>query len=318
MRLAEQITFGGGGIDRAAHLRANGPELSRLWSDETTCAVPIWRGKPLCAPDGVGWMAPTHPVIEAHRENALFLGRIGGAARFAIDLSAWEPPEMPATLGAFQDPSEQQHPDLPDTHVFAELRRRMTLLPPADAELAATARALLGWHRSHRFCAACGTESAVSQAGWQRDCPACGTHHFPRTDPVVIMLITRGNCVLLGRSPGWPDGFFSLLAGYVEPGETVEAAVRREVAEEAGIRVGPVGYLTSQPWPFPASLMLGCWGRAETDEITVDPVEITEAFWMRREDLLAVFAGESTAIQPARRGAIAEFLLRNWLADRLD
>jgi NAD+ diphosphatase len=158
----------------------------------------------------------------------------------------------------------------------------------------------------------------MAMAGWQRDCAACGGHHFPRTDPVVIMLITRGNSVLLGRSPGWPEGMFSLLAGFVEPGESIEAAVRREVFEEAGIRVGAVRYLSSQPWPFPASLMFGCSGDALDDAITIDPNEIEQALWITREDMMQVFADAHPQIRPPRKGAIAGFLLSHWVADRLD
>jgi NAD+ diphosphatase len=132
------------------------------------------------------------------------------------------------------------------------------------------------------------------------------------------MLITRGDRVLLGRSPGWPDGMFSLLAGFVEPGETIEAAVRREVFEESGVKVGAVRFLADQPWPFPASLMIGCRGEALTDEIVIDPVEIEAARWVTRAELLTVFAGDHPEIRPARRGAIAHFLLERWLADRLD
>ena len=157
-----------------------------------------------------------------------------------------------------------------------------------------------------------------AQAGWQRDCHACGAHHFPRTDPVVIMLITRGNSVLLGRSPGWPEGVYSLLAGFVEPGETIEAAVRREVYEETRIQVAEVGYLASQPWPFPTSLMVGCRGRAVSCDITIDPTEIEDAIWVSREELADCFAGQNPRLKPARKGAIAHFLLWNWLADRLD
>jgi NAD+ diphosphatase len=194
----------------------------------------------------------------------------------------------------------------------------MTWLTPRDAELAATGKAILGWHDTHRFCARCGQATEVSQAGWQRVCPSCKGAHFPRTDPVVIMLITSGNAVLMGRSPGWPEGMFSLLAGFIEPGETLEAAVRREVFEETGVRVGAVRYLASQPWPFPASLMIGCAGVATSTEITIDPQEIEAAMWVRREEMMEAFAGNHPSILPARKGAIAHFLLENWLADRLD
>ncbi|MGB5560527.1 MAG: NAD(+) diphosphatase [Paracoccaceae bacterium] len=321
MRLAETVTFGGSALDRAAHLRADPAGIAALLANPATRALPIWRGKPLfCGTDNAAaaWLPLDSPVFQLADEPPTFLGLGDAGAHFAYDISGWEPQELPDTLGAFFDPSEQRHPGLPEDHRFAELRGVMTRLTPRDAELVATARAILGWHESHGFCAKCGAATLVGQAGWQRDCPACGAHHFPRTDPVVIMLITHGNSVLLGRSPGWPEGMYSLLAGFVEPGETIEAAVRREVFEEAGITVAEVGYLASQPWPFPSSLMLGCSGRATSNQITFDPTEIEEALWVSREQLMEVFAGNHTGIKPARKGAIAHFLLRNWLADRLD
>ncbi|MEM8592550.1 MAG: NAD(+) diphosphatase, partial [Pseudomonadota bacterium] len=222
-----------------------------------------------------------------------------------------------AALTGFLDPTLQYHPDLPGA-AFAELRGMMTKLNPRDAELAATARGLMEWHRTHGFCARCGERSHMAERGWQRNCHACGAHHFPRTDPVVIMLVLKGNSVLLGRSPGWPDGMYSLLAGFVEPGETLEAAVRREVLEEAGIKIGEVGYLGSQPWPFPASLMFGCIGHATSEEITVDPEELEDARWATREEIVEAMAGRHPEIAAARKGAIAHFLLSRWVADRLD
>lgn len=319
MRHAETVTFGGSGLERAAHLRADAGALSRLWP--AARVLPIWRGKPLFASearDALGWLAADHPQVDMRRAGAIFLGLDEAGALFAVDMSDWEPQDLPDSLDMFADPSEQVHPELPAGSRFAELRRSMTRLTARDAELAAMTRALFSWQRSHRFCAKCGAESAMTQAGWQRSCHSCGAHHFPRTDPVVIMLITHGNSVLLGRSPGWPDGMFSCLAGFVEPGETLEAAVRREVFEEAGVRVGQVDYLASQPWPFPASLMVGCRGEATSTEITIDPNEIEEARWVTREEVLATFAGEHDEIFAAREGAIARFLLTNWLADRLD
>ncbi|MGB8623770.1 MAG: NAD(+) diphosphatase [Paracoccaceae bacterium] len=322
MRHAELVTFGGSALDRAAHLRGDAAALDRLWQDGAARVLALWRGKPLlqgAARDKLAWLATDHPLVAGRPGRSVFLGlEETGAARFSLDVSDWEPDEMPETLNSFIDPSEQRHPDLPDDMAFAELRRVMTLLTAREAELAATSRAILGWHRSHAFCSRCGARSDFAMAGWQSICPACGGHHFPRTDPVVIMLITHGNAVLVGRSPAWPEGMYSLLAGFVEPGETVEAAVRREVYEEAGIVVGEVGYLASQPWPFPASLMIGCYGRALGREITIDPAEIEDARWVPREEMLAVFAGEDDIMLPAREGAIAQFLLSNWLADRLD
>ena len=290
-----------------------------MLSDVDAGVLAIWRGKPLLWADTrePAFVPHDHPVFALADEEPIFLGLDDGKARFARDISNWEPIEVPDTLGAFLDPSEQAHPDADDA-VFAELRANMTRLSPRGAELVATAKAILGWHETHGYCARCGAKTEIGQAGWQRDCPACGAHHFPRTDPVVIMLITKRNSVLVGRSPGWPEGMYSLLAGFVEPGETIEAAVRREVLEESGVEVGQVDYLSSQPWPFPSSLMFGCHGHATSEEITIDPDEIEDARWVTREDMLEAMAGRHAVLKPARRGAIARFLIDNWLADTLD
>ncbi len=318
MRGAEEVTFGGSGLDRAAALRGSPERISALLADPGTRIVPVWRGKPLLADDAPGWLAPGHAVLAEALEPPVFLGLDADRAVFAVDISAWSPEEEPETLGTFFDASEQRHPALPHDHRFAELRGVMIRLSAREAELLATARAVTGWHSNHAFCAKCGARSVPAQAGWQRDCPACGAHHFPRTDPVVIMLVTQGESVLIGRSAFWPEGMYSLLAGFVEPGETIEAAVRREVFEETGVRVGEVGYLASQPWPFPASLMIGCWASAEGREITLDPAELEDALWLTRQEMLDVFAGQHPKVKPSRPGAIARFLLERWLADRLD
>ncbi|WP_306151855.1 NAD(+) diphosphatase [Roseovarius sp. MMSF_3281] len=323
MKHAETVTFGGSSLDRAAHLR--GDHEARTYQERQygSEVIVLWRGKPLVSGsnlDRLKRLPADHPVLRADMGVQILLGRDeSGSLIFAHDLSAWEPDSLDASeLDRFLDSSEQSHPDLPKDVVFAELRRIMTRLDARDAELAATARAVLGWHQSHRFCARCGAESQLIMSGWQRSCPNCGGQHFPRTDPVVIMLITRGNSVLMGRSPGWPEGMYSLLAGFVEPGETIEAAVRREVFEEAGVAVGQVTYLASQPWAFPSSLMFGCWGHALSREITIDPTEIEDAIWVSRDDMLEAFAGQHPILMPARKGAIAQFLLRNWLADTLE
>ena len=315
MKIAETVTFGGSGLDRAAHLRG---DAAGLRARDGAQAILMWRGKPMLAGDALTRVALDHPVLADAGDDLVFLGLEDEAPVFAADLSAWTPGALDdSTLGQFLDPSEQKHPALPEGRL-AELRASMTRLSRRDAELAAIAKAIMGWHDSHRFCARCGAASRFAMAGWQRDCDACGGHHFPRTDPVVIMLITHGNAVLMGRSPGWPAGMYSLLAGFVEPGETIEAAVRREVFEEAGIRVGEVTYLSSQPWPFPASLMFGCAGEALNAEITIDPAEIEDAIWVSREDIALAFSGNHPTLLPARKGAIAHFLLQAWLSDRLD
>lgn len=321
MRNAESVTFGGSGLNRAAALRADARQIARLAEAPGARAVAVWRGKLLVSGAGAVGLARLpmdHPLFSRATGASVLLGLEGEDAVFARDISAWAPEDEPDTLGAFFDPSEQRHPELPADHRFCDFRAVMAALGARDAKLAATARAILGWHETHRFCANCGRPTEVAMGGWQRACPACGRRHFPRTDPVVIMLITHGNAVLMGRSHGWPEGMHSLLAGFVEPGETIEAAVRREVAEEAGVAVGTVSYLASQPWPWPSSLMIGCRGEAAGRDLVIDETEIEEALWLSREELLAVFAGENHRLQPAREGSIAHFLLKNWLADRLD
>lgn len=318
MRHAETVTFGGSGLNRAAHERAQAEEI---WATGDARFMTLWRGKPLVTPehDALLKLEVDHPILSDAATEHVYLGRDDGVPLFAVDLVHWTPSDLDdAALNTFLDPTEQVHPSVADHGVFAELRAIMTHLSPRDAELAATARAVFGWHATHRFCSTCGELSQFAMAGWQRDCPACGRHHFPRTDPVVIMLITKADKVLVGRSPGWPEGMYSLLAGFVEPGETLEAAVRREVKEESGITVGQVSYLASQPWPFPASLMFGCQGEALDEAITVDPEELEDAMWVSRADMEVVFAGQHPVMKPARKGAIAHFLLDNWLADTLE
>jgi NAD+ diphosphatase len=323
MRHSEAVTFGGSGLDRAAYLRGDTAVLAAHLATGVEMVLPIWNGKPLVEEAGglqqLCWVPAGHPILASASANMILLGISDGLPRFAADISDWVPVDLDeAQIGSFLDPTAQIHPAAKLGHVFREIRAIMTALSPRDAELAVTAKALLGWHQTHGFCSRCGSTSEVSQAGWQRTCPQCGAHHFPRTDPVVIMLITYGNDVLLGRSPGWPEGMYSLLAGFVEPGETIEAAVRREVLEETDIRVSDVSYLASQPWPYPSSLMMGCRGQATSREIKVDPVEIEDAIWVSREALAEAFAGRNPKILPARKGAIAHFLLENWLADRLN
>ena len=318
MKHAETVTFGGSALDRAAAERAH---AAVHWADPAARCVVMWRGKPLVTPakDALVVVPPDHAIMADVAEDHVLLGRDDDGPIFAVDLSGWEPDEgLPEMLDAFHDASLQTHPAVSGRGVFAELRAVMTALTPRHAELAATARAIQGWHATHGFCSSCGARSDFAMGGWQRNCPACGRSHFPRTDPVVIMLITHGDSVLVGRSPGWPEGMYSLLAGFIEPGETIEAAVRREVFEESGVPVGEVGYLASQPWPFPASLMLGCRGEALARQITLDPAELDDARWVSRAEMEVVFAGQHPTIKPARRGAIAHFLLDNWLRGTLD
>ena len=188
-------------------------------------------------------------------------------------------------------------------------------LAPADAALWGTARSLIEWHNRHRFCANCGTATALFRAGWGRSCPGCQAEHFPRVDPVAIMLAEHDGRVLLGRQPLYPPGRYSALAGFVEPGESIEEAVARELFEEAGIRASNVRYVASQPWPFPGSLMIACIADAASDALTLDANELEDAFWADRAGVIAALAGDADApfVAPPHF-AIAHTLLTHWVA----
>ena len=178
----------------------------------------------------------------------------------------------------------------------------------------AGARSIVDWHARHRFCAACGGSTKISKGGWQRDCTSCKTQHFPRTDPVTIMLVEHDCRLLMGRGLNWPERAYSALAGFVEPGESIEEAVAREVFEESGIVTSKVEYIASQPWPFPSQLMMGCYATAESEVITVDTTELADARWFTREEIAAAMNGDADApMNTPPKQAIASHLLSWWL-----
>jgi NAD+ diphosphatase len=305
--------FQPGGLDRAAQLRA--ADTTR--TEPAARTFVFWRGKLLVGADNQPLLVTLdHAALADCREPPLFIGMTPDGPRFAADLVHYTPHEDAATIGQFTDQTAQMHPGFPDGKLV-EIRGLMPTLTLLDGECIATGRAMLGWHATHRFCANCGSPSAVENAGWQRKCPQCGTQHFPRTDPVVIMAITRGDMLLLGRGPSWPERMYSLLAGFVEPGETIENAVRRETLEETQVAVGEVRYVASQPWPFPMSLMFGCQGDASSEAITVDPVELADARWVSRAEVQSILAGTHPSINAPRSGAIAGAIIAAWAEGRL-
>lgn len=309
-----QFAFGGNWTSREAELRTEPDRLDSRLVASGTRVLPLWRGKPQLTETGLALVDATHPILRHATKPYLYLGQHEGSDIFAADVSSWEPNVLDrSALAMFTDTSVQIHPDAEKGAQFGELRLAMSRLPAAESALAATARAVFNWHRTHRFCAACGQESVIARAGWERHCPACEAKHFPRTDPVVIMLVIHGNALLLGRSPGWPERMYSALAGFVEPGETLEAAVIREVWEETGIQTDTVQYMASQPWPFPNSLMFGCTARAKSTAITLDH-ELEDARWLSREEVLASWSGDHPDIVPARKGSIAHYMIGKWLA----
>ncbi|MFR9674291.1 NAD(+) diphosphatase [Streptomyces sp. TR06-5] len=287
-----------GGIDRAAHRRLDEAWLAAAWSHPTTRVFVVSDGQALIedTEDGgavlVTMPSFDAPVTEAHR---YFLGvDPDGVCYFALQKDG-----LPGRMDDIARP--------------AGLREAGVLLGERDAELMVHAVALENWQRMHRFCSRCGDRTVIAAAGHVRRCPACGAEHYPRTDPAVIMLVTdEQDRALLGRQVHWPEGRFSTLAGFVEPGESIEQAVVREVAEEAGVEVAveDVSYLASQPWPFPSSLMLGFTARARSSRIAVDGDEIEEARWFSREDLEKAFA--SGEVLPPSGISIAARLVEHW------
>ncbi len=306
MSLKDPLTFatGGDALDRAAHLR---PESAGMLRRDDARLLPQWQDKPLIdisRPEpALGWIAPAREVLDTCTEAPVFLGLVDGQPRFTADVSALDEEAAQAAFGA-------------DTK-FIDLRAIAGQITKPEANIVAAAKGVIGWHRIHPFCARCGAASAPEDGGWRRKCTACGGLHFPRTDPVVIMLIVRDDKLLLGRQQVWPRGLYSLLAGFMEPGETIEDAVRREVFEETAIRVGPAGFITSQPWPFPASLMLGCWGVALDEEITIDD-EIEDARWLSRAETDMALSGEHPQFASPRQDSIARWIMTAWIEGEIE
>ncbi len=279
------IVFSGAALDRAPTLRRDPLWLEAQRADPAARAV-------LMSERGV-WIGDGGLAFERPGAEAVFLGLMEGEPVFA-DYVEDRGPERGRPAG---------------------LREAATELPATEAALAAYAGSLLAWHRRHRFCANCGAATEPRDGGHERICPSCGAHHFPRTDPVVIVRVSDGaDALLLGRQARWPEGRFSLLAGYVEPGETLEEAVRREVLEEAGVALGSVSYVASQPWPFPSSLMLGFSADAERGDPTPGDDELAEVGWFERAELEAAARGDGP-LMLAPPYSIARRLIDAWLAE---
>jgi NAD+ diphosphatase len=276
--------FAGEGLDRADHLRAEPDAIAALHRHEEARQLEWENGAPAIDEAGrLRWRA-----VEG--APAVLLGLNHGSPRF----SALPDGDAPA-------------------NAYAHFQL-LSLLDPAEAPIFAAALSLANWHRRHRCCSVCGRPTDPNRGGWSRMCGGCGAEHYPRVDPVVIMLAEHDGRLLLGRQPQYPPGRYSALAGFVEPGESIEAAVARELAEEAGIAVQDVRYLTSQPWPFPSSLMIGAWARAENDSLRIDTNELDDARWFSRDEVVAALANEPRApFQPPPRTAIARTLLEHWV-----
>ena len=306
------IMFSNNPLDRAGHLR-NDPEWLQAQRDsENSLFVPFWHQQPLVLPPisadegpDIGWLPASAmgSLLAQEGRPVIFLGlNRRQKALFAVDISDLADPE---NTGPFANMGQ-----------FEDLRALAARGDMSDGDLAimAQAKALLDWHQRHGFCAQCGGQTILLEAGYKRQCTSCHAEHFPRTDPVVIMLTIDkdGERCLVGRQPGWPSKMYSALAGFVEPGETIEQAVAREMMEEAGIDVEDVRYVATQPWPFPASLMIGCTARARTTEITIDGQELEDAKWISREDIKQSLDGNGTISVPPSM-AIAHQLLVHYI-----
>jgi len=283
------VGFTGSPLDRIEPVRRDAEALATLAANPAALLLELEDYVPRVANGGLAWQ----PFTPLPPEQILLLGLIEGIPRFArID---------PEAVAAKRTP---------------ELMALLDNLSTGEAGTYAAARSVLDWHARHRFCANCGASSQPHHAGWARLCPSCGTEHYPRTDPVVIMLAEYDGRVLVGRQPGFAPGRYSALAGFVEVGESIEEAVARELREEAGVIATSVRYVASQPWPFPSQLMIACIATLADDVVTLDLAELEDAKWVNRDQAAAALAGDADAIFGAPpRYAIANSLFRAWLAE---
>ena len=296
--------YGFGGLDRSAHIREREGWLDELLERPETRLVPVWRTRSFvlevdeAGPRAAMLSAGEHRHLVAHAESIAFLGEHEGVAHVALDLSPIEETDLLNILAAHGG--------------FTDLRRIGPLLQRFEGSLLAYARGLMWWHQRHRFCGVCGHPTESVKGGHQRSCSneKCRAPHFPRTDPAVIMLVHDGERCLLGRQKVWPEGMYSTLAGFVEPGETLEEAVAREVWEESGIHVRNVRYHSSQPWPFPSSLMLGFHAEAKSFDIVRNDDELGDAQWFTAEQLSDF---EAIGKFLPRRDSIARRLVQDWV-----
>jgi NAD+ diphosphatase len=295
-------------IERVAERRPDAAALA-AWENDPRARTYVIGGELVVLRRAADVNDPLFTLTEAralgHTAESVFLGLIEGAPRFAIALD----PAAAETLKA--------RDDLVVTDLRSIAVRGLVAadhLPPL-----AEGKALVGWHARHRFCPNCGTASNPVDGGWRRDCPSCRVQHFPRTDPVVIMLPVAGERCVLGRSHRFVPGMWSCLAGFVEPGETIEEAVRRETREEAGIVCGRVDYFASQPWPFPSSLMIGCHAQALSHEIVIDRAELDDARWFDREEVATMLLRRHPdGLTTPPTVAIAYHIIRAWVEEEVE
>jgi len=298
-----QNTFAGNPLNRASDRRGDAAWLAEQLASSESLGLALWNGKPLAEKTKDGGVqiaylpAKLAGELAGGNERLLFMGLWQETAIFAVDLEGSGDPAQ----GPLQGLGE-----------FMDLRQIALRLPAADAGILATAKSMFEWRRRHQYCAVCGQPSEAREGGWKRQCPACEAEHFPRTDPVVIMLAYHGDRCMLGRQEIWPKGMFSALAGFLEPGESIEEACARELAEEAGLRTRNVRYHSTQPWPYPSSLMIGLIAEVEDDEGTPDQTELSEVRWFTRGEARRLIRGGIEGVFCPQPMAIAHQLLKAW------
>lgn len=296
-------TFAGNPLNRASDRRTDPAWIAEKLADPESLGIALWDGKPLVETGKEGGVQIAYLKAELAGELAggaerlLFMGLWKETAVFAVDLEGVTDPAEGVLQGLGR---------------FEDLRAVALKLPPADAAILATAKGMFEWRRRHTRCAVCGEKSDAVDGGWKRQCPSCSAEHFPRTDPVVIMLPYHGDRCMLGRQAIWPKGMFSALAGFLEPGESIEEACARELEEEAGLRTRKVRYHSTQPWPYPNSLMIGLIAEVEDDEGTPDQTELSEIKWFTKAEARDLLAGKLNGVFAPPPLAIAHQLIKAW------
>ena len=287
--------FAGPHVDRLKLANVDAEGVARAIAGGSARLIPVWKSRcPVVRqPAPAAYLLPidSGPFAGIEPDELVLLGDYRGLAIFTAEIEAASPPE------------------LADGAEFADLRLAAALLPHEEAGLVAYARAMISFRHRHRFCGSCGAPTLPRRNGRAMVCtkPGCETEFFPRVDPAVIVLVTDGDRALLGRQPGWPPGRYSTIAGFVEPGESLEDAVRREVLEETGIETGAMSYQSSQPWPFPRSLMLGFRAEALSTDIRIGDAELEDARWFHRDEL------KGGSMMPFPQ-SIAYRLIQEWLS----
>jgi NAD+ diphosphatase len=301
------IPFAGSPLDRASEKRTDSNWIEAKRRDPSSLVLPMWRLEPFLLGSEKSGPPVELGLVRAGIVESLvngdalciFLGLDGDRAVFALDVSD---AADPANVGP-----------LAGLGYFRDARVAGSMVSIKDSAIIAQAKAMIDWHQRHGFCPKCGAPTKIMDAGYRRLCGKCNAEHFPRVDPVVIMLATHGEACLVGRGKQFPPGMFSALAGFVEPGETIEEAVRRELMEEASVKVGEVTYYATQPWPFPSSLMIGCFAKAETRDVKVDENELAEVRWIERSVARELIEGkrvDGLLVPPPV--AIAHHLIKTW------